>query len=120
MGLGIRVMHKGQARRVLKDYANKISSASSRYKRKINWRIVCLSHAVCKRHGLKGHNIRQKIRKELWNGINNTHSHHHKHSEKQHIHHIYRSDKNNNTTLYFIILLSIILIGYVLYNGGIL
>jgi hypothetical protein len=41
------------------DVSNRIIS------NKLNWEIVKLSHRVCRRHGLKGHNIRQDIRKEL-------------------------------------------------------
>ena len=36
------------------------------FNRKLNWAIVNLSHRVYKKHGLKSHNIRQKIRKTLW------------------------------------------------------
>lgn len=39
-------------------------------KRKINWEIVHLSHRVYKTHGLKGHNVRQDIRKKLWDYAN--------------------------------------------------
>jgi hypothetical protein len=33
---------------------------------KLNWKIVNLSHRVFKSHGLRGHNTRQAIRKQLW------------------------------------------------------
>jgi len=36
------------------------------FNRKLNWKIVNLSHRVYKSHGLRGHNTRQKIRKMLW------------------------------------------------------
>jgi predicted metallopeptidase len=36
------------------------------FNRKLNWAIVNLSHRVFKSRGLRGHNIRQNIRKELW------------------------------------------------------
>ena len=37
-----------------------------KFNRLVNWKIVNLSHRVCKRRGIIGHNIRQDIRKELW------------------------------------------------------
>jgi hypothetical protein len=36
------------------------------FNHKLNWAIINLSHRVCKTHGLRGHNIRQNIRKTLW------------------------------------------------------
>jgi hypothetical protein len=36
------------------------------FNRKLNWKIVNLSHRVYNSHGLKGHNTRQQIRKILW------------------------------------------------------
>jgi hypothetical protein len=36
------------------------------FNRKLNWKIVNLSHRVYKSHGLRGHNTRQQIRKILW------------------------------------------------------
>ena len=34
--------------------------------RKLNWEIVKLSHEVFRGHGLRGHLIRQRIRRQLW------------------------------------------------------
>jgi hypothetical protein len=34
--------------------------------RELNWKIVNLSHRIFKSHGLRGHNTRQQIRKQLW------------------------------------------------------
>jgi hypothetical protein len=36
------------------------------FSHKLNWEIVNLSHRVYKRHGLRGHESRQNIRKKLW------------------------------------------------------
>ncbi len=36
------------------------------FNRKLNWKIVNLSHRVYKFRGLRGHNTRQRIRKKLW------------------------------------------------------
>ena len=36
------------------------------FNRKLNWAIVNLSHRVWKTRDAKGHDIRQKIRKQLW------------------------------------------------------
>jgi hypothetical protein len=33
---------------------------------KINWIIVSASHAIYKTQGVRGHNVRQKIRHKLW------------------------------------------------------
>ena len=37
------------------------------FKHRLNRAVVHLSHRVYKSHGLRGHNIRQNIRKLLWN-----------------------------------------------------
>ena len=37
------------------------------FKHRLNRAVVHLSHRVYKSHGLRGHNIRQTIRKLLWN-----------------------------------------------------
>ena len=36
------------------------------FKHRLNRAIVHLSHCVYKSHGLRGHNVRQNIRKSLW------------------------------------------------------
>ena len=40
------------------------------FKHRLNLAIVHLSHRVYKTHGLRGHNVRQNIRKLLWNYSN--------------------------------------------------
>ncbi len=40
------------------------------FNHKLNRAIVHLSHRVYKSHGLRGHNVRQRIRKLLWNYSN--------------------------------------------------
>ena len=40
------------------------------FKHRLNRAIVNLSHRVYKSHGIRGHNVRQKIRKLLWNYSN--------------------------------------------------
>ena len=40
------------------------------FKHRLNRAIVHLSHRVYKSYGLRGHNVRQKIRKLLWNYSN--------------------------------------------------
>lgn len=36
------------------------------FKKQVNWEIVKLSHDVFRGHGLRGHLIRRKIRRQLW------------------------------------------------------
>ena len=40
------------------------------FKHRLNRAIVHFSHRVYKTHGLRGHNVRQNIRKLLWNYSN--------------------------------------------------
>lgn len=37
-----------------------------KFVRTVNWKIVKISHDVCKTRGMKGHARRQEIRLELW------------------------------------------------------
>lgn len=37
--------------------------------KKVNWSVVCTSHDICKVRGIRGHNIRQNIRRSLWGKI---------------------------------------------------
>jgi hypothetical protein len=46
--------------------ANQSAVGQRTFNRKLNWEIVKLSHDVFRGHGLRGHLIRQKIRRQLW------------------------------------------------------
>jgi len=65
-------MKKKYAKLFLKNWINNSDGKYSEktYNRKLNWAIVNQSHKIYYVHGLRGHNIRQKIRKELWSYCN--------------------------------------------------
>ena len=46
--------------------ANKTRIGHREFNKSLNWEIVKLSHEVFRGHGLRGHLIRRKVRRQLW------------------------------------------------------
>lgn len=50
--------------------ANRVKAPEEVFSKQLNWQIVKLSHEVFRGHGLRGHLIRRKIRRDLWRTAN--------------------------------------------------
>ena len=61
-------MNLNDAKKWVRTYivANQDQIRQRNFNRRLNWEIVKLSHEVFRGHGLRGHLIRQRIRRQLW------------------------------------------------------